>query len=339
MGTISCLGIHAHAVSRDLSDSEMNPWEFDTVRGSVYLPPEQTDDEQTPVEQPRSRPPPSLMGLFEKSMPPEDPFGSQARRIVIPNFSADFDAPSPRVEIPDLDPGDSPPQFFDSSNMQTARPDDFVRRFHEASASSSSAFREGLRQKEDEKTLIAPHRGPSLSGDIDKDLTAQPRRVFNEGHGRESSPARSQRNASPANFTFPAVPPNRASPLGSSSPTTQSQTPVEPQSASIPQTPTISSEDNTGPALSNAVPPLLRSQSASPYVPPDNSGFIRPPPPRPQPLRQHSTTALEPQSRTRPYRSESTSVQNESSGSTLAVPKPSALREALNVRLLFTRYS
>lgn len=213
--------------------------------------------------------------------------------------------------------------------MHTARPDDFAfpRRTHEPSSSSvSKNGRVPGRQRDIEKS----QRSPSLSTtypDSDKDLTAPSRTIFADEDRREQSPQRTRRkDGSPATFTFPSTSSVKVPPSSNSSPTLTPQ-PPEPVSGPSNHSEKVSSDENhpSGPL---APPPLSRSQSAAPYVPQDNSGFVRPPPPRPQPARQLSASVLD--SRTRPFRSASTSIQNESA-STLSVPKPSALREALNV--------
>lgn len=320
-------------LSREIPDpDDVNPWQFDTVRGpsSDYVLVEQPDEEMTPVEKPRAQPPPSLRGLFEQGSFPEELLNQPSRRIAIPKLAAsEPDPPVRRVEIPDLEQVDSP-SFFDPANMHTARPDDFAfRRTHEPSSSSiSRSIRDPGRQKDFDKL----QRSPSLSGvypDSDKDLTAPNRRIFTDDERRESSPQRARRKGgSPATFTFPATPTSKAPPSSNSSPTLTPQA-AETNTGPLISSTRVSSDENHGPA-SLVPPPLLRSQSAAPYVPPDNTGFVRPPPPRPQPARQQSASVLEPPPRVRPYRSPSTSTQTEPA-STLSVPKPSGLREALNV--------
>lgn len=311
----------------DLPDAyEANPWEFDTVRGhsSDVLSPDSYDEEQTPIERSRTQAPASLRGLFEQSAPAEEFSSQPLRKITMPVFSQSDTISTPRVEIPDMEAGESTP-FFDSSNMQTARPDDFpfARKNHEPSPSfgSKNSHRD------------APSRGPSQAGnysDMDKESSMHGRRTYGDDGSRNSSPQRSRNEGgSPGNFTFPQTAPARSSPLFNDSPTQKSQD----HSPSMPtHTPKLSSEEGYGSSF--VTPPLIRSQSAAPYIPPDNTGFVRPPPPslnRPQPLRQQSSSALEPPVRTRPLRSASTSAQNEPSGSNLTVPKPSGLREALKV--------
>jgi hypothetical protein len=318
----------------DLPDTyEANPWEFDTVRGphsSDTASPESHDEEQTPIERStRTQPPPSLRGLFEQSAPPDEFFSQPLRKIAIPTFSPSDTILTPRVEIPDMmDSGESTP-FFDSSNMQTARPDDFpfARRNHEPSGSSSKTnYRDGGRGADN-----MSNRAPSQAGnytDPDRDLSTHSRPTYADDSSRNSSPQHNRREGgSPGNFTFPQAPPSRSSPLSNSSPTQKSSD--HPPSIQT-HTPRISSEEGHASFL-GAPPSLARSQSAAPYVPPDNTGFVRPPPPRPQPSRQQSSSALEPPVRPRPFRSGSTSTQEGPSGSTLAVPKTSALREALKV--------
>lgn len=282
------------------------------------------------VERPQIQAPPSLRGLFNYDNPSEHLTSQPIRTIAIPPLgTSDPGSSVARVEIPVLEQVDSP-QFFDPTNMHTARPDDFSfpRRTHEPSVSSISRAQDPGRQRDVER----PQRSPSISGsvaDSDKDLTAPNRRIFNEKDRREPSPQRTRRpGGSPGAFTFPAVPPARASPLSNSSPTLLPQAP-EPLSGHSNHTPRASSDEAHGNSSLNA-PPLSRSRSASPYVPQDNTSFVRPPPPRPQPARQQSASALEPPARARPYRSASTSTQ-ENSNSTLAVPQPSGLRQALNV--------
>ena len=330
----------------DLPDAyEPNPWEFDTVRGhstSDMLSPEPYDEEQTPVDRPRAQAPASLRGLFEQSAP-VDEFSSQPlRKITMPVFSQYDTIPTPRVEIPDMEAGDSTP-FFDSSNMQTARPDDFpfARRNHEPSPSSGSknGYRDAGRGMDN-----PPSRGPSQTGhypDPDKDLSTQSRRIFGDNDSRNSSPQRPRNDGgSPGNFTFPQAPPARSSPLSNGSPTQNPQLSSDRAPSGQTHTPKISSEEGHG--TSFGTPPLVRSQSAAPYVPPDNTGFVRPPPPsnnRPPPLRQQSSSALEPPVRTRPLRSASTSAQDGPSSSNLTVPKPSGLREALKVGFFVQSHS
>jgi hypothetical protein len=317
----------------DLPDAyEANPWEFDTVRGphsSEVTSPEPYDEEQTPIERTRTQPPPSLRGLFEQSAQPDEFFSQPLRKIAIPTFSPSDTISTPRVEIPDIESGESTP-FFDSSNMQTARPDDFpfARRNHEPSGSSASksSYRDGARSVDD-----MSNRTPSQTGnypDSDKDLSIRSRPTYGDNGSRNSSPQRNRRDGgSPGNFTFPQAPPSRSSPLSNGSPT---QKPSDHPPSIQTHTPRISSEEGHATSF-GAPPPLVRSQSAAPYVPPDNTGFVRPPPPRSQPSRQQSSSALEPPVRIRPFRSASTSAQEGLSGSTLAVPKTSALREALKV--------
>jgi len=217
--------------------------------------------------------------------------------------------------------------------MLTARPDDFdfPRRTHEPSSSLVSKSGRGPgRQRDIEKS----QRSPSLSTtypDSDKDLTAPSRNIFTDEDRREQSPQRTRRkDGSPATFTFPATPSVKVPPSSKSSPTLTPQ-PPEPVSGPSNHSAKASLEENHG-SGPLAPSPLARSQSSAPYVPQDNSGFVRPPPPQAQPTRQLSASVLE--LRTRPFRSASTSTQNESA-STLSVPKPSALREALNVSLSF----
>lgn len=320
---------------------DANPWEFDTVRGhhtSDISSPDQYDEEQTPIERSRTQAPASLRGLFEQPGS-ADEFSSQPlRKITMPVFSQSDTIPTPRVEIPDMDAGETT-AFFDSSNMQTARPDDFpfARKNHEPTPSSASknSYRDAGRGVESISS-----RGPSQTGyypESDKDWNTQSRRTYGDDGSRNSSPQRSRHDGgSPANFTFPQAAPPRSSPLSNGSPTQKPPSSSDHSPMAPTHTPKISSEEGHGTSFV-VPPPLNRSQSAAPYVPPDNTGFVRPPPPsanRPQPLRQQSSSVLEPPVRTRPLRSASTSAQTELSGSNLTVPKPSGLREALKLTLV-----
>lgn len=267
------------------------------------------DDEKTPVSGYQAQIPPSLRGLFDRGLPRDEAVQTPVRRVPIPNISPEFTEPPPqRIEIPDFTMLNSPPIGSDLGDAATARPNDF--QFPRNGSSTDSP--PPLPKKGDSR------RGPSQSfTDSERDTPSQTRRVFSD---EESS--RGKRNGvSPANFTFPANSGGASMSMSNSSPAS-SQSP----SASG-HTPAVSTDENHLPTL-NVPPPLSRSNSATPYVPPDNTGFVRPP--LPQPMRQQSTSALEPP-RPRPFRSGSTSAQMEGTGSTLVVPEPSALRKALNV--------
>ncbi|KAG8839505.1 hypothetical protein FRB91_006949, partial [Serendipita sp. 411] len=205
---------------------EPNPWEFDTIKGSPF---DYTlDEEQTPVERARAPAPPSLKGLFEQTSP-EESFSQTPRRIAIPSFLSN-DAPLKQVSLPDFEVMDSP-QFFDSSKMLTARPDDFRRTHEHAGNSASRGSSREVGSRGVEKVTIPDDA--SISGtpnDTEKDFFTQNSRTLGDNASRSSSPKRARRNGgSPANFTFPAAPPARSSPLTNSSPTLNTQAIGEPQ--------------------------------------------------------------------------------------------------------------
>ncbi|KAG8768662.1 hypothetical protein FRC15_005040, partial [Serendipita sp. 397] len=309
---------------------EPNPWEFDTIKGSPF---DYTlDEEQTPVERARAPAPPSLKGLFEQTSP-EESFSQTPRRIAIPSFLSN-DAPLKQVSLPDFEVMDSP-QFFDSSKMLTARPDDFRRTHEHAGNSASRGSSREVGSRGVEKVTIPDDA--SISGtpnDTEKDFFTQNSRTLGDNASRSSSPKRARRNGgSPANFTFPAAPPARSSPLTNSSPTLNTQAIGEPQTVTGAHRAMISLDESPNATPVATVPPPLRSQSTTPYgapyVPPDNTGFIRPPPPR-APARQQST---DPSSKLR-LRSGSTSATMQAAGpsATLAVPKaPSLIKQNLNL--------
>lgn len=326
-------GIRASIADYDDHDElpdphEINPWEFDTIRGPIpESPGDYTDNEQTPVDKPKTPLPSSLRGLFNQGGAEEQYFPPQ-RKITIPSFDQ-MDSSLKPVQLPDLEYDDSPsPSFFDSSNMNTARPDDFafMRRTPDHSSSASKGSYKDFGRK--------PVDRPSISGsyaDSDKEVYNTSRRIINDTPPRDGSPQRARRNGgSPGTFIFPPTAGARSSPVSNSSPTSHShERSTTPSSAHRPR---ASVEETPLVPSINAPQPLARTTSATPYIPPDNSGFVRPPPPRPSPARQQSASVLDPPHRTRPSRSASTSTREDVPlNSNLMVPKPSGLRGALNL--------
>lgn len=180
--------------------------------------------------------------------------------------------------------------------------------------------------------ISVPTRRPSQSSIPDVREGSPPpksaRRVFSDDEKRERNP-RSRNVASPANFTFPAVP----APLSSSSPTSAAQPAHLSPTAHHHGT---SHSMDTSNRPNGAPPPILRTHTA-PQLLSDQHTRV-PSLTRAAITRQHSAgvTDLPAPVRPRPFRSASTSHDgHDGPGSMLTVPKPSGLRGLLNVCLLF----
>lgn len=281
------------------------------------------------------------MALFQdSSVAPEVPFRNPNRINNSQTVLQQDISPPRRMPVPDPNGSENTEP---EGVTQTARPSDFVfPRPHNAleespplpPLNSSPNFNNrgsyrAVRENIGLPNISIPVRKDShqaSTSDFEKDLP-QPPRSFND-EGRSSSPQRAQaasrRNGtSPGNFTFPAQPKESSM---QSSPITRPPLPPKLSTSSTQHASNLSSEDGHPLTMSSRI-----NNNPIPFPTNDPNGLSRPP--RIPLNRQWSASDVSSTtpSQTRPTRSGSAS-QGDAIGSSLAVPRPSGLRDVLNVR-------